>query len=174
MANIDVWNRGRFPRSFSDMFREFDEAFEQMRRPYLGSQLAGGTSQFQPAVDIDESEDAYLISVDLPGIKKEDIQIDLNDRLLTISGERKYEQESGRGRSRQLERGYGMFQRSFSLPHATESDRVEAHFEDGVLEVMIPKSEESRAKRIEIQSGKSGFASRLLGKKDEQEKTSRH
>lgn len=107
-------------------------------------------AEFIPAAEIDETDTHYLLSFDLPGVKKEDLKLDLRNNQLTVSGERK-EEFKGRGAR---ERYYGSFSRSFILPSGVNADQVEAHFESGVLQIELPKSEPSKAKEIPIKEGK--------------------
>jgi len=111
-------------------------------------------------VDVHESEQAYFLTFDVPGISREDIKIEVQGDTLTVSGERKTENYEDRRAIGPRERGYGFFSRSFTLPEAVNSEKIEASFENGVLEVAVPKAEAAKARRIEIQSGKTG----LLGK----------
>ncbi len=105
-----------------------------------------------PAVDISERKDAYVLSVELPGIKIEDLDIEFQDGLLTIQGQRTLTQDSADEQFHVLERRYGFFRRSITLPRHVEADAIEASSEDGVLQVVIPKVEEVKPKRIEVRA----------------------
>ncbi len=108
---------------------------------------------FLPAVDIVEKDNAFLATVDLPGLKKEDIEISLEDGVLTIAGERKFEHEESpeEGKSfRRIERSYGSFKRSFTLPRGVDFASIDATFTDGVLKLSLPKSEVAKARKIAI------------------------
>lgn len=127
--------------------------FNEMRNEMRGADLQ--KSWFQPTVDVEETDHAYLLSADLPGLKKEDVRVDLSENVLTISGERKRETDSkDQGGERRYERSYGRFMRSFTLPQAIDANKVEANMEDGVLRVALPKSETSKPRNIEVRSGK--------------------
>jgi HSP20 family protein len=103
-------------------------------------------------VDLVEAEDHFVLKADLPGLSEEDVSIEVQDGSLTISGERKAEhEERARGWYR-IERSFGSFNRSLTLPDGVDADRIEASFSHGVLEVRIPKPEESKPRRIEISS----------------------
>lgn len=106
----------------------------------------------QVAIDCCEDEKAYIVTAEVPGAKREDIHIDLQDDLLTIRGEKKSERESKTEHHRWAERTYGSFSRSFTLPSNALADRVEASFRDGVLTVKIPKTEESKPRTVSIKS----------------------
>ena len=103
-----------------------------------------------PAVDITESEDAYLVEVELPGLKKEDVKITMENNILTIQGEKKQEKEEKRENYHRSERGYGSFQRSFTLPTTVKSDKIEAQYRNGILTATLPKVEEAKPKAVEV------------------------
>jgi HSP20 family protein len=101
-------------------------------------------------VNTREDEKAYYVEVDLPGVNKEDIHVDVNKDNLTISGERKYKEEVKEENYYKLESFFGKFQRSFTLPESIDSDAIEAKCDNGVLEVTIPKVTPKEAKKIQI------------------------
>ncbi len=103
-----------------------------------------------PAVDLREEEERYVIDADLPGVKKEDIDINLENNVLTIMGERRFENESKKESYHCIERSYGKFIRSFTLPVRVSADKITATHKEGILEVVIPKAEESLPKKIKI------------------------
>ena len=107
---------------------------------------------FKPPVDIVEQDNAFIATVDLPGIKKEDIEISLDEGVLSISGERKLEHQVGEEGTayRLIERSYGAFSRSFTLPQGVDFTKVEANFADGVLKLTLPKSEAAKPRKITI------------------------
>ena len=113
-------------------------------------QVQPRVERWTPAVDIHEEEEAYVITADLPGLKKDDVQITLEDHTLTVSGERTFGGSVDKDSYKSLERGYGKFSRSFSLPRHADSTKVEAQFTDGVLTVRVPKSEATKSRKIEI------------------------
>ena len=103
-----------------------------------------------PAVDIAEDKDEFLVTADLPGLTKKDININIKDNMLTISGERQSEIKDEKKNYCRTERNYGTFKRSFQLTDKVVSDKISATFKDGVLTVNIPKAEESKPKSIDI------------------------
>ncbi|MCB0361407.1 MAG: Hsp20/alpha crystallin family protein [Bdellovibrionales bacterium] len=119
---------------------------------FLSERENSNQANFQPAVNIVENEANFLISADLPGMKKEDIHIDLNDGVLSLSGERSEEKETSEQNFRRFEKRYGKFVRSFRLPENVQSEKIEAKYENGVLEVNIPKSEKAMPKKIQVKS----------------------
>lgn len=129
-----------------------------------GGQL-GRTDLLRPThADIQETADEIRVMVEVPGMRAEDIEISLENNTLTVSGEKVQpsEEKNGNVRWHLSERRYGRFSRSFVLPRHVDHDRIEAHMEDGVLAVTIPKSENAKPRRIEIESG--GKRKRILGR----------
>ena len=106
--------------------------------------------QWNPAVDLYEKDDHFVIKAELPGVDKKDIAIDLKDRVLTLSGERSYENEVKQENYYRRERSYGKFQRAFTLPAHVDSDKIKAEFNDGLLQIEVPKPEEQKPKKVTI------------------------
>lgn len=115
-----------------------------------------------PDADIFENNDHYHMSVDLPGLTKEDIKIELANDLMTITGERKKYINEKNLKILRSERQYGQFKIVFSLPNSVNQSIIEARYENGVLDVALPKVQTAKPKQIEIQNGKSGFLDRLI------------
>ncbi|MBA5871326.1 MAG: Hsp20 family protein [Nitrospira sp. CR2.1] len=115
-----------------------------------GQKEAISTAEWAPLVDITEDEKEYLIKAELPEIKKEDVKLTMQDNVLAISGERKYEKEEKDKKYHRVERAYGSFLRSFTLPEDADGSRVAAEYKDGVLKVHLPKSEKVKPKSIEV------------------------
>jgi HSP20 family protein len=103
-----------------------------------------------PNVDIVENEDGYEIHAELPGVRQEDVKLSLNNNVLTLTGEKKQEVKEERDNVLRLERSYGRFERSFSLPTTVQSDKVRAAYNDGVLKIVLPKAEQAKARQINI------------------------
>jgi HSP20 family protein len=103
-----------------------------------------------PAVDILEEEDAYTVSMALPGLSQGDVKVGIENNTLTISGERKLDKEDKRDDYARIEQFYGTFSRSFTLPNTIDASKVEAHMDKGVLKVVLPRREEARPKSIEV------------------------
>ncbi|HVS03382.1 MAG TPA: Hsp20/alpha crystallin family protein [Thermoanaerobaculia bacterium] len=129
--------------------RLFEDAFNDMLRP-LGEAEGVASRAWLPSVDIRETDEALTLLVDLPGMKKEDVNLTLENNVLTLNGERKFADEKKNENYHRIERAYGSFTRSFTLPQNVQPERVEANFHDGVLEIMLPKAEESKPRRISI------------------------
>jgi HSP20 family protein len=113
------------------------------------------TMVWAPALDISERKDAYLVTVELPGLKPEDLDITMEDGLLTIQGERQFIQESSEQQFHRVERRYGAFRRSITLPAHVMAEGIQASFEDGVLQILVPKAEEAKPKRIQVRPGRT-------------------
>jgi HSP20 family protein len=103
-----------------------------------------------PPVDVLESKDAYLIHAELPGMKKEDFNLEVKDGTLTLSGERKSEKATDGVEYRSVERVEGKFSRTFSLPETVKHDEIRATYRDGILEIHVPKAEEAKPRQIEV------------------------
>jgi HSP20 family protein len=121
----------------------------------LHTQQSARTTAWAPALDISERKDAYLVTVELPGLKPEDLNITMEDGLLTIQGERQFTSESSEQQFHRVERRYGAFRRSITLPAHVMAEGVQASFEDGVLQILVPKAEEAKPKRIQVRPGQT-------------------
>jgi len=147
MMNLVKWNPWREMSAMPDSLdRLFDDPFFRLGRMAEDS----GLGMWNPAVDLYEKDDYVMIKAELPGVDKNDINIDLKDRLLTLSGERTHEKETNEENYYRRERSYGKFQRTFTLPADVDSDQIKAEFKDGVLQIEIPKPEEKKAKKVTI------------------------
>jgi HSP20 family protein len=136
------------------MNRLFEQAVLQ---PGEGTRASDGAT-FAPAMDVRETRDGYTVQVSLPGVKPDDINIQYQQGMLTISGETRTDTSSDEGAYRVRERRFGQFSRSVSLPDSIAGDRAEASFEHGVLTLNVPKAEESKPRRIEVRAGGSAPA----------------
>jgi HSP20 family protein len=106
--------------------------------------------EWAPSVDITEDEKEFLVKADLPEVKKEDVKVTVENGVLTITGERKFEKEEKGKKYHRIERSYGNFLRSFTLPDTVEGAKVNAEFKDGVLKVHLPKTEKAKPKSVEV------------------------
>jgi HSP20 family protein len=141
-----------------DPFADFD-VFQDWGRPLGISRLmrdalrgVGGVARWLPPVDIAENDEGYVITVELPGTKKEDVSVECHENVLTIKGEKRSEREEKSEHRHYVERSYGSFSRAFSLPGDAAAERVKASFHDGVLSVEIPKAEHRKPKLVDIKS----------------------
>jgi len=130
-----------------EMNRLFDDFFGSLPEKF-GETAAEG--MWMPAVDISETEHDLVMTAELPGVKKEDIKLSVQDNMLTIKGEKKKEKETKEENYHRVERAYGAFQRTFTLPAFVNASKIKATFNDGVLKVRLPKLEEAKTKEIPI------------------------
>ena len=135
-----------------DFHRDIDNLFDSFFAPFAHGSLKD--TAWSPAVDVYEDDDKFTLSAELPGMTEKDIRIDIENNTLTIQGERKQEKEVKKGRYHKVERTYGAFCRSFQLPSNVKADKIKARYKDGLLEVTLPKVEESKPKRIEVKVDK--------------------
>ena len=137
-------------REFVDFPAEINQLF---RRPLFPATwlVPKNGGQWLPEVDITEEKDRIIVKADLPGMKQEEIAVEVSDGVLTIKGERKRETESKEGKTYRVERSYGSFVRSFTLPAGVDASRVNAAYKSGVLEVTLPKLAEAKAKQIKVE-----------------------
>jgi HSP20 family protein len=134
-----------------DPFREIRELENRIFQNYAPVNTEKGISAFTPSVNTREGEFAYHIDVDLPGVKKEDIKVDVKDGVLTISGERKFKNETKEEDYYKIETSFGKFSRTFTLPDDADIEHIEASSDNGVLEVVIPKlKKEENVRAIEV------------------------
>ena len=106
--------------------------------------------EWTPLADITEDDREYVVKAELPELKKEDVKVTVENGVLTISGERKFEKEEKKKKYHRVERGYGSFVRTFALPEDADANKVKAQFKQGILEVHLPKNEKAKPKQIEV------------------------
>lgn len=142
----------RRPGSFMDIDKWIDESFLRPLAPFGLRRLVreAATEEVMPAIDIFEDNGNIVLKAELPGIKKEDIDVTLADGAITISGEKKKEEEVKQKDYYKWERSYGSFFRSFTLPAEVQADKITSVFKDGILEVKMPKSEAAKSKEIKV------------------------
>lgn len=154
MSSLTRWE----PMSRWNPFKEVEE-LEKRLSQLLGRNVPAGSAdkneaitvaQWSPVVDITEDDKEYAIKAELPDVKKEDIKLNVHDNVLTITGERKYEKEEKGKKYHRVERAYGSFMRSFTLPEDADGTKVTAEYKDGLLNVRLPKSEKAKPKSIEV------------------------
>jgi HSP20 family protein len=149
-----------------DPFQDLRSAQEEMAQmsPMLAHALGlhtqrgngrAATTAWAPALDISERKDAYLVTAELPGVEAEDLEVTLEDGLLTIQGERHFAHDSSEQHFHRVERRYGAFRRSITLPAQVQAEQIEASFDNGVLQILVPKMEEATAKRIKVRPGQA-------------------
>lgn len=131
--------------------REIDEMFDPTSRLFFSDGLFD--REFSPAMDVVENEDGYLVSVDLPGVDKKDLEISVADNVLTIKGEKKIGREKKERKFFRKESWEGSFQRTLSLPHGVDAEHIGAKLNDGVLSITLQKREEAKPKQISVSVG---------------------
>jgi len=143
-----------------DPFRELEDMSLRLNRMFnhpVQSQTNGKetivVADWAPSVDVSETDAAYQIKAEIPDVKKEDMKVTLEDGVLTIQGERKQEREETGRKYHRVERSYGSFARSFTLPELVDEGKVKADFKDGILTLQLPKSEKAKPKSIEVKVG---------------------
>ncbi len=162
MTTMTSWDLFEDLRRAQDEMLRMNRAHSQWLSPvgYLGQQFdsSASTQAWAPALDIFERKDAYLLTVELPGVRAEDVEITFEDGLLTIQGERHPLGDSGGEKVYRAECRYGAFRRLITLPSHVMADAIEASAQDGVLQLLVPKAPEVHAKRIQVQAGKGKAA----------------
>lgn len=135
-----------------DPFRDITSLRDEMNRLFsrtLGEGASAG-SAWTPAVDIFDTAEAIVLKAELPGLTPDDIDIEVDDNVLTIKGERRFEDKVEEGRYYRLERAYGQFSRSVTLPQGVKADEISASFDQGVLQVRVPKADEVKPRKISV------------------------
>ncbi len=144
---MQVW------RPFGDLWDlqdDINRLFWGLGRRGHGHEEEGSLAVWTPAVDVCEDNEAVRITAELPGMTQKDVKLAFKDGVLTIRGEREFKDEQKKKDYYRIERSYGAFARSFTLPSTVESDKIHASMKDGVLEILVPKKEEAKPKEIEI------------------------
>lgn len=154
MSGLTRWE----PLSRFSSWKELEEMEKRLSTIFGRSSATGSgekkeamaVAEWSPLVDISEDEKEYVVKAEIPEMKKEDIKINVHDDVMSISGERKYEKEEKGKKYHRVERAYGSFMRSFTLPEDADGSKVSAEYKDGVLKVHLPKSEKAKPKAIEV------------------------
>jgi HSP20 family protein len=157
MSALTRWE----PTTRWNPFKEIEEMEKRLSTLFGRAPIATGgdkkeaitVAEWSPLVDITEDDKEYVIKAELPEMKKEEIKISVHDDVLAISGERKYEKEEKGKKYHRVERAYGSFMRSFTLPEDADGSKVSAEYKDGVLKVHLAKSEKAKPKAIEVKVG---------------------
>jgi HSP20 family protein len=137
-------------RNVASLQDEMERVFRQAVGDRQGASPAGA---FSPALDVEESEDGFTLHVELPGVSADDVEITLEENVLTIGGERGFYETKELEGFRRIERHFGRFHRAVRLPDRVDADRVEANYRDGILTIAVPKAEDARPRRIQINAG---------------------
>jgi len=140
-------------RELEDMSDRLNRMFSRPALPRTNGKETMVVADWVPSVDVSETDGEYQIKAEIPDVKKEDVRVTLEDGVLTIQGERKQEKEEKGKKYHRVERSYGSFVRSFTLPDLVDEEKVKAEFKDGVLNLHLPKSEKPKPKAIEVKVG---------------------
>ena len=153
---------------WSDLRREIDRLFDSVAWTPLGANGTSGTQSWVPPMDVEDQENLIRVSFEIPGVNREDVTVTVENGVLTVAGEKRVERMSGDGKSgsQSIERRYGRFERSLALPQTIDADNVSAQYENGVLTLELPKSAESRKRRIAIDWRKDGAQKRIESTKE--------
>jgi len=144
---------------WSDLRREIDRLFDSVAwGPLSSNGSLTGAQTWIPPMDVEDHDDMLRVSFEIPGVNPDDVNVTVENGVLSVSGEKKFERKSGSEKSGpySVERRYGRFERSIALPQSVDTDNVRAHYENGVLTLELPKSAESRKRKIEIARGTNG------------------
>ncbi len=138
------WNPRRSLLNIND---DLDRMFEEFMSTRI---LEPTTMEISPRVNVEENDNEWILTAELPGVTKDDIELNFRDNILTLSGEKKIEKEDKKKNYHHIERSYGRFSRSFAINSSIVTDKIEAKFKDGILTVVLPKAEEEKPKLIDI------------------------
>jgi HSP20 family protein len=139
-----------------DPYRELASLEERLHRAFGQTERRDESlAAWAPPVDIAEEKDRILITAELPGFRQDQISVQMENGMLTLSGERRFEKESAEKAYHRIERSYGQFVRSFSLPNNVDREKIQARFTDGLLQLELPKREDAKPRKIQISGGGS-------------------
>lgn len=155
MSALTRWDPFRIDtsRELEELSGRLSRLFGRTVTPKGGGKEEITVAEWSPLVDISEDDKEYLIKAELPDVKKEDVKLNIHDDVLSISGERRYEKEEKGKKYHRVERAYGSFMRSFTLPDDADASKISAECKDGMLKVHLPKSEKAKPKTIEVKIG---------------------
>ena len=158
MATMTRWDPFQDLRDAQDEMTQMAQMSPRLAHAlglHAQQQDSGTATAWAPALDISERKDAYLVTVELPGVEADDLEITLEDGLLTIQGERHFAHDSSEQQFHRVERRYGAFRRSITLPAHVMAEGIQASADNGVLQILVPKMEEATPKRIQVRPGRA-------------------
>jgi HSP20 family protein len=154
MTTMMRWDPFQDLRSAQDEMAQMSPMLAHALGLHARQQQGSATATaWAPALDISERKDAYLVTVELPGVQADDLEITMEDGLLTIQGERHFADDSSEQQFHRVERRYGAFRRSITLPAHVMAEGIQASADNGVLQILVPKAEEAKPKRIQVRPG---------------------
>jgi HSP20 family protein len=151
-----VMNLIRYEPTTFPLFREMEDVLDRLNRSFGAAFRNGGgkelltVADWAPVVDIQETDTEYLVKAELPEVKKEDVKVTIENGVLTLQGERRQEKEEKGKKFHRIERAYGTFLRTFTVPPDAEEGKVKAEFKDGILRVCLPKTDKPRSKTVDV------------------------
>jgi HSP20 family protein len=137
---------------FRDLMSIQNELNRLFGRTYAGGESAPSSGSWMPALDVFETQDKFVVTVELPGVNPDEVDVSVEDSTLTITGERKFYENVSDDSFHRVERRYGSFARSLSLPQTADAERIEASFDRGVLTIEVPRVEQAKPKRIQVRA----------------------
>jgi HSP20 family protein len=155
MATMMRWDPFQDLRSAQDEMAQMSPMLAHALGLHGQPQSSATATAWAPALDISERKDAYLVTVELPGVEADDLEITMEDGLLTIQGERHFAHDSSEQQFHRVERRYGAFRRAITLPAQVQAEQIEATFDNGVIQILVPKAEEAKPKRIQVRPGRT-------------------
>lgn len=138
------WNPARNLFAFD---KDIDQFFDDF---FTGNIPEARETTMSPRINLEENDNEWILTAELPGVKKDDVTVNFQDNLLTISGEKKFEKEDKKKHFHRIERSYGQFSRSVQIPSSIVLDKIDAKYEDGILNIILPKAEDAKPKQIAV------------------------
>ncbi len=138
------WNPAR---NLFAMNKDFDQFFDEF---FSGNFPEVRDMEMSPRINLEENDNEWILSAELPGVKKDDVKVNFQDNILTISGEKKFDKEDKKKNFHRIERSYGRFSRSIQIPSSIVLDKIDAKYEDGILNITLPKAEDAKPKQIAV------------------------
>lgn len=171
---MSVWNDNTW-RPLTDLRREMDRLFDDFwPAAVLRATQQAETAQFVPACDVEEQDGHYLLTLEMPGVSKDDIKVEVIDNQIVVSGERRHEKRNKENGAWYSERRFGKFSRAFTVPAGVDAGQIEAGYQDGVLRLMVPKAESAKPRQIKITQGSgNSFFGKILGQPKAEKETDR-
>jgi HSP20 family protein len=137
-------------RDLTVLRKQMDDLFNRSLTGLTNGEEGESMSNWVPAMDVLETEDKVVLRAELPGMTQEDVHLTVENNVLTLSGEKNFSHEESEGHYRRIESRYGSFYRSFTLPSTVDQEKIDANFRNGVLEIVLPKAEKAKPKKIEV------------------------
>lgn len=150
MTRLTKWSDNPALRDDFERLNTLPMSFSDMIDDFFNRAMGRGADFFRPEMNVSESDDHFEITLEIPGVKKEDMEVSLEDNLLTIRGERRLEEEEKDRQYRHVESHYGTFERTLPLPETIDEESIEAKYENGVLTILIEKTEDNVSRKIDI------------------------